>query len=72
MKSLQKSGGLAALYLAVAYLVGLVLFIVVLDYANIADPAQKAALVVEQQDRDEVVGTGVGGRDVDRGAQGGR
>lgn len=49
MKSLQKSGGLAALYLAVAYLVGLVLFIVVLDYANIADPAQKAALVVEQQ-----------------------
>jgi hypothetical protein len=49
MKTLQKSGGLAALYLALAYLVGLVLFIVVLDYANIADPAQKVALVVEQQ-----------------------
>lgn len=49
MKTLQKSGGLAALYLAVAYLVGLVLFIVVLDYVNIADPAQKVALVVEQQ-----------------------
>lgn len=46
MKNLQKSGGLAALYLAVAYLVGLVLFIVVLDYANIVDPAQKVALVV--------------------------
>lgn len=49
MKNLQKSGGLAALYLAVAYLVGLVLFIVVLNYANIDNPAQKAALVVEQQ-----------------------
>jgi hypothetical protein len=49
MKTLQRSGGLAALYLAVAYLVGLVLFIVVLDYANIADPAQKVALVVEKQ-----------------------
>lgn len=49
MKTLQRSGGLAALYLAVAYLVGLVLFIVVLDYVNIADPAQKVALIVEQQ-----------------------
>ncbi len=49
MKSLQRTGGLAALYLAIAYLVGLVLFIVVLDYINIVDPAQKAALIVEQQ-----------------------
>ena len=49
MKTLQRSGGLAALYLAGAYLVGLVLFIVVLDYANIADPAQKVALIVEKQ-----------------------
>ena len=49
MKNLQKSGGLAALYLAVAYLVGLVLFIVVLDYANIVDPTQKAALIVDKQ-----------------------
>ncbi|HSN75763.1 MAG TPA: DUF4386 family protein [Anaerolineae bacterium] len=49
MKNLQRSGGLAALYLAAAYLVGLVLFIVVLDYVNITDPAQKVALIVEQQ-----------------------
>ncbi len=49
MKTLQKFGGLAALYLAVAYLVGLVLFIVVLDYVNISDPAQKVALIVEEQ-----------------------
>ena len=49
MKNLQRSGGLAALYLAVAYLVGLVLFIVVLDYVNITDAAQKVALIVENQ-----------------------
>ncbi len=49
MKNLQRSGGLAALYLAVAYLVGLALFIVVLDYVNIVDPAQKVALIVEKQ-----------------------
>lgn len=49
MKTLQKSGGLAALYLAVAYLIGLVLFIVVLDYPSITDPAQKVALLVEKQ-----------------------
>lgn len=49
MKTLQKSGGLAALYLAVAYLIGLVLFLVVLDYPGITDPAQKVALLVEKQ-----------------------
>ena len=49
MKTLQKSGGFAALYLAVAYLIGLVLFIVVLDYPSITDPAQKVALLVEKQ-----------------------
>lgn len=49
MKTLQKFGGFAALYLAGAYLVGLVLFIVVLDYINISDPAQKVALIVEKQ-----------------------
>ena len=48
MKTLQKSGGFAALYLAVAYLIGLVLFIVVLDYPGITDPAQKVALLVEK------------------------
>lgn len=49
MKTLQKSGGFAALCLAVAYLIGLVLFIVVLDYPSITDPAQKVALLVEKQ-----------------------
>ena len=49
MKTLQKSGGFAALYLAFAYLIGLVLFIVVLDYPGITDPAEKVALLVEKQ-----------------------
>ena len=37
MKTLQKSGGFAALYLAVAYLIGIVLFLVVLDYPSMTD-----------------------------------
>jgi hypothetical protein len=49
MNNLQKIGGLAALYLATAYLIGIVLFLVVLDYPNIVDPAQKVALVVDQK-----------------------
>ena len=49
MKTLQKSGGFAALYLALAYLIGIVLFLVVLNYPGITDPAQKVALLIEQQ-----------------------
>ena len=49
MKSLQKIGGIAALYLALAYAIGIVLFLVVLDYAGITNPAQKVALLVEKQ-----------------------
>jgi len=49
MNILRKSGGFAALYLAVAYLIGMALFLVVLDYPSIADPAQKVALLVEMQ-----------------------
>ena len=49
MKNLQKFGGFSALYLAVAYLIGMVLFLVVLDYPSITDPAQKLALLVEKQ-----------------------
>ena len=49
MKNLQKFGGYAAFYLAFAYLIGLALFIVVLDYPSITDPLLKAALLVEKQ-----------------------
>jgi hypothetical protein len=49
MKTSQKLGGFAALYLAVAYLIGLASFLVVLDYPSITEPAQKVALLVEMQ-----------------------
>ncbi|MBI9043474.1 MAG: DUF4386 family protein [Anaerolineaceae bacterium] len=49
MKTLHKFGGFAALYLAAAYLIGMVLFLVVLDYPSITDPAQKVTLLVEKQ-----------------------
>lgn len=49
MKHLQRMGGFAALYLAVAYLTGIVLFLFVLDYPSIVEPAQKVALLVDKQ-----------------------
>lgn len=49
MKTLQKSGGIAALYMAISHLIGIVIFIVVLDYINITDPAQKVALNIEKK-----------------------
>jgi hypothetical protein len=49
MKTLQKFGGFAAFYLAAAYLIGIILFLVVLDYFSITDPAQKVALNVDKQ-----------------------
>lgn len=49
MKNLQKMGGFAALYLAVAYLTGIVLFLFVLNYPSIVEPAQKVALLVDKQ-----------------------
>jgi len=49
MKTLQKFGGFAALYMAATHLIGIVIFIVVLDYLSITDPAQKVALNIEKQ-----------------------
>src|SRR3990172_9210579 len=49
MKTLQKFGGFAALYMAAAYLIGMTIFLLVLDYPSITDPAQKVALLVEMQ-----------------------
>jgi len=49
MKNLQKMGGFSALYLAAAYLVGIVLFLFILDYPSIVDPAQKVALLIDKQ-----------------------
>ena len=49
MKSLQKFGSIAAFYLAISHMIGIVIFLVVLDYTSITDPAQKVALNVEKQ-----------------------
>jgi hypothetical protein len=49
MKTLQKFGGFAALYMAAAHLIGIVIFLVILDYLNITDPAQKVALNFDKQ-----------------------
>lgn len=49
MNTLQKSGGIAALYQAAAYLIGITIFLVVLDYPSITDINQKVSLMVEQQ-----------------------
>jgi hypothetical protein len=48
MKTWQKFGGFAALYLAIVNLIGMVLFLVVLDYRNITNPAEKVAMIVEK------------------------
>jgi len=49
MKTLHKFGGFAALYMAAAHLIGIVIFLVILDYLSITDPAQKVALNVDKQ-----------------------
>ena len=49
MKTLRKNGGIAALYMAISHLIGIIIFIVILDYLNITDPAQKVALNIEKQ-----------------------
>jgi hypothetical protein len=49
MKTLQKSGGIAALYMAISHLSGIVIFLAILDYLSLTDPAQKVALNVEKQ-----------------------
>jgi hypothetical protein len=49
MKNIHKFGGIAALYMAIAHLIGIVIFLVVLDYPSMTDLAQKVALNVEKQ-----------------------
>jgi hypothetical protein len=45
----QKAGGLAALYLAMAYLVAMPYFLLVVDYQSVVDPAKKVALLAANQ-----------------------
>ncbi len=42
----QKAGGLAALYMAAAYLLAIPFFLIVVDYLSVTDPAAKVTLLV--------------------------
>jgi hypothetical protein len=49
MNALQKWGGIAALYQAAAYVVGMVGFLLVVDVAGVEDPVEQVALLVDHQ-----------------------
>jgi hypothetical protein len=46
----QKLGGLAALYLAVAFVVAMPFFLVFVKYPSVVDPAEKVALLVSNHE----------------------
>lgn len=47
MKTLQKFGGFSALYLAAAYLIGMIGFLTVVNISGVADPVQQVALMAD-------------------------
>lgn len=47
MKALHKFGGIAALYLAAGYIMGMIGFLGVVDVASVADPVQQVALMAD-------------------------
>jgi len=47
MKALQKFGGFSALYLATAYILGMIGFLTVVDVSSVADPVEQIALMAE-------------------------
>ena len=47
MKTLHKFGGFAALYLAAAYIVGMIGFLAVVNVSGVADPVQQVALMAD-------------------------
>ena len=47
MKTLQKSGGIAALYEAAAYIVGMIGFLSVVNVSSVADPVRQVALMAD-------------------------
>jgi hypothetical protein len=49
MKTLQKFGGISAFFMALSHLVGIVIFLAVLNYAGITDPTQKLAVNMDNQ-----------------------
>lgn len=49
MKSMQKMGGIAALYAAAAYLIGFLGYGLIVEYGSVVDPVQKVAQLAENQ-----------------------
>ena len=49
MNKLQKMGGIAALYEAAAYLIGMIGFLLVVDVSGAATTVEKLALIIENQ-----------------------
>ena len=47
MKTLQKFGGFAALYLAAGYIMGMIGFLGVVDVSSVSDPVQQVALMAD-------------------------
>jgi hypothetical protein len=47
--NMQKMGGIAALYEAAVYVLGMVFFLLVVDYPSVVDPVEKVALLVDDQ-----------------------
>lgn len=45
----QRAGGVAALYLAAAYVLAMPYFLIVVDYPSLVDPSQKVSTLVEHQ-----------------------
>ncbi|NQT59539.1 MAG: DUF4386 family protein [Bacteroidetes bacterium] len=46
MKNIQKWGGISALYAGAAYIMGMLFFLVIVDYMNVTDPMEKLTLIV--------------------------
>jgi hypothetical protein len=46
MKNIQKWGGISALYAGVAYIMGMLFFLVMVDYMNVTDPMEKLNLII--------------------------
>lgn len=49
MKNMSRAGGIAALYLAAAYLAAMPFFLLAVNYPSLVDPLQKANMVVANQ-----------------------
>jgi hypothetical protein len=47
MKRMKKIGGIAALYEAAAYVIGILFFMIVVDYTSIVDPLERIAALAE-------------------------